>query len=181
MADYSGRHDFDFLLGKWRVEHSRLAGRLTGATEWTTQPGIDWVRPAFVGLGNIGCFRRLLDNRPFEGRPIRLYSPVDATWRIYWLDTFDQRMEPAVVGGFADNVGEFIGPDRLRGKAILVRYRWTDIDTDKPRWEQAYSPDDGASWEVNSVMRFSRDEGLPDSLFEDPNFHLPTTDTKELA
>lgn len=35
-ARRDGRHDFDFLVGRWRVEHRRLRERLVGCTEWDT-------------------------------------------------------------------------------------------------------------------------------------------------
>ena len=34
--------------------------------------------------------------------------------------------------------------------------RWTDTSTPAPRWEQAFSDDDGVTWEINWTMAFSR-------------------------
>ncbi|MEP3891557.1 MAG: hypothetical protein ABJN69_13945 [Hellea sp.] len=167
-GDMSGAQGFDFLLGKWRVVHRTLTGRLTGSTEWQEAEAIDYVRPAFAGLGNIGRFMRLVDGVPYEGMPVRLYDPRIAKWRIYWLDTVDQRMEPPLVGGFDDGRGYFIGDDVLRGDPIKVRFVWSNITPDTARWEQAFSPDNGDSWELNSVMDFERDDDLPD----EPNYSL---------
>ena len=33
-ADLSGLHDFDFLVGDWRVQHRRLKERLANNHEW---------------------------------------------------------------------------------------------------------------------------------------------------
>jgi len=33
-ADLSGLHDFDFLVGEWRVQHRRLKERLANSHEW---------------------------------------------------------------------------------------------------------------------------------------------------
>ena len=164
----SGPGDFDFLLGKWRVRHRTLAGRLTGATAWREADAIDIVRPAFAGLGNVGRFMRLVDGRPYEGMPVRLYDPRAEQWRIYWIDSADQRMEPPVMGRFQNGEGLFEGEDILRGTAIRVRFRWSDIRADGARWEQFYSGDAGQSWELNSTMEFQRDDTLPD----DPDFSI---------
>ncbi|MEM7706182.1 MAG: hypothetical protein AAF358_11545 [Pseudomonadota bacterium] len=163
-VDLSGVRDFDFLLGTWRVTHHRLVGRLTGATEWDTGYGIDIIRPAFNGLGNIGCFRRDLNGEHYEGAPIRLYDPRDGLWRIYWLDTAEYRMEPPVVGRFVEGEGEFIGDDVLREMPIKVRYRWTLITTNSATWDQSYSADEGKTWEQNSIMEFKRDDLVCDDM-----------------
>ncbi|MEZ5920091.1 MAG: hypothetical protein R3C60_01940 [Parvularculaceae bacterium] len=162
--------DFDFLIGKWRVKHHTLRGRLTGATKWDVADAIDIVSPAFGGMGNIGQFMRLIDNEPYVGMPIRLFDPGAMFWRIYWLDTRDQRMEPPIIGGFDGDVGLFFGDDILRGEPIRIRFLWKDITDLSARWEQAFSPDGGASWEVNSVMEFIRDDTLPDH----PQFPIST-------
>ncbi|QJB69916.1 hypothetical protein [Parasphingorhabdus halotolerans] len=169
LPNMSGVRDFDFLHGKWRVTHHTLKGRLVGATQWEVAEGIDIVRPAFRGWGNSGRFMRLIDGEPYEGMPIRLYNPRDARWRIYWLDTLDQRMEPPLVGGFKDGKGLFYGEDQLRGKAIKTRFTWSKITSNTARWDQSFSDDSGKNWELNSVMDFRRDNSLPDN----PVFPLP--------
>jgi len=156
----SGARDFDFIIGKWRVKHHTLSGRLIGASEWCTANAVDIVRPAFGGLGNVGQFTRRVDGALYEGMPTRLYDPRIGKWRIYWLDNVDQRMEPALVGGFEVGEGLFFGDDILRGDPIKVRFTWTDITSSSARWDQAFSNDDGKSWELNSIMEFTRDETL---------------------
>jgi len=167
--DMSGANDFDFLHGKWRITHHTLRGRLTGATEWDVAEAIDIVRPVFHGLGNVGRFMREVEGKPSEGMPIRLYDPSIAQWRIYWLDTIDQRMESPVIGGFKNGEGLFFGDDFLRGQPIKVRFTWAGISTNTARWDQAFSSDNGGTWELNSIMEFRRDNNLPD----DPQFPLP--------
>jgi hypothetical protein len=39
---------------------------------------------------------------------------------------------------------------------ILVRSHWTNPSPDVARWEQAFSPDGGRSWEPNWIMEFTR-------------------------
>jgi hypothetical protein len=61
-----------------------------------------------------------------------------------------------VVGAFERGVGTFYADERFAGRPIRVRFRWTDTATPNPKWEQAFSPDGGASWETNWRMVFSR-------------------------
>ena len=73
------------------------------------------------------------------------------------------------MGSFENGKGLFVGDDVLRGEPIKVRYTWTDIIAMSARWDQAYSPDQGKTWEVNSIMEFTRDDTLPDV----PGYSLP--------
>jgi hypothetical protein len=40
-------------------------------------------------------------------------------------------------------------------RPVRVRVTWSGTATPAPRWEQAFSPDGGGSWETNWVMDFS--------------------------
>ncbi len=60
-------------------------------------------------------------------------------------------------GRFDGNRGEFLGEDNDDGRPVQVRFVWTRIDATHARWEQAFSYDQGAHWELNWVMEFSRD------------------------
>ena len=58
--------------------------------------------------------------------------------------------DPPVVGSFDQNgVGHFFGKDTLNGKPILVVFRWDARNKDRPVWGQAFSPDNGKTWEWN--------------------------------
>jgi hypothetical protein len=64
-------------------------------------------------------------------------------------------LEPPVVGGFDGAIGHFEGTDTDTGVPIDVRFTWTVIDADHARWQQAFSRD-GAAWETNWIMEFTR-------------------------
>ena len=59
-------------------------------------------------------------------------------------------------GGFKDGIGTFLADETFNGRPIKVRFRWSEITPKSARWEQAFSPDGGATWETNWVMHFSR-------------------------
>ena len=44
----------------------------------------------------------------------------------------------------------------FEGRPIRVRFLWLHTATPTPRWEQAFSTDQGLTWETNWEMDFSR-------------------------
>jgi hypothetical protein len=150
-----GRHDFDFLFGRWTVRNRRLVGRLQGSTEWREFEATSEVRGLPTGLANEDVFRS--EHVPgFVGLSFRFFDPGSKTWAIHWVDNRVGVLEPPVIGSFTGDVGIFKGPDVYRGRPITVRFIWSGVTTGRPRWEQAFSPDGGQTWETNWVMEFTR-------------------------
>jgi hypothetical protein len=58
--------------------------------------------------------------------------------------------------GLIDGVGIFTCDDEFEGKPIIVRYIWSNITASSARWEQAFSPDGGKTWETNWIMNQTR-------------------------
>ncbi len=150
-------HDFDFLIGDWKVSHRRLKERLTGCQEWESFEGRCRMWPLLGGLGNIDDNVLDLPSGSYRAASLRTFDPATRQWAIWWVDGRDpHRLEPPVVGGFADGVGEFQCDDELRGQPVRVRFLWSDITPTRARWQQAFSADGGRSWETNWVMDFER-------------------------
>ena len=77
-------------------------------------------------------------------------------WSIYWVDDNGTALQPPLIGAFENGIGTFFADDTFHGQAIRVRFIWDAITDNSARWEQAFSIDHGAQWEVNWVMRFTR-------------------------
>jgi hypothetical protein len=160
MSDTNGKpaavHDFDFLHGRWRIHNRRLRERLTNCDAWEEFEATGECRPILGGIGNIDEF--LTDYwTDFVGMALRLFNPQTGKWSIYWADTQQSGLLPPVIGSFSNGVGSFEGADELRGQLVQVRYIWSDITGTSARWEQAFSPDNGHTWETNWIMHFTRD------------------------
>ncbi len=151
-------HAFDFLHGRWRVRHRRLTRRLVGSDDWETFEGTCHAWPLLDGAGNVDDNVLELPGGSYRAVSLRSFDPATDRWSIWWLDGRNPGvLDPPVVGGFdADGIGQFIGEDTFDGRPILVRFLWTGISPTTCRWEQAFSTDGGATWEVNWVMENSR-------------------------
>ncbi|GAA4468754.1 hypothetical protein [Phytohabitans houttuyneae] len=147
--------DFDFLIGSWDSRQRRLSKVLVGSDEWYE---FDATLDCQVYLDGNGVFDVLrAPERGMEGLTLRLYSPDEKVWRIWWASAASGgQLDVPVVGRFEDGVGVFECDDTWEGTPIRVRYRWSAVDTPHPRWEQAFSTDGGQTWEVNWEATFTR-------------------------
>ena len=151
------RHDFDWLVGRWNVRHHRLKARLAGSTEWEDFNGTSTLWLTMNGFGTVDDNVLEIPSGTYRAVGIRAFDPSTRLWSIWWLDGRSaSAIEPPVRGGFANGAGEFSGDDIFNNRPIKVRFRWTEIASGAPRWEQAFSPDAGATWEVNWRMQFTR-------------------------
>ena len=153
----SGQRDFDFLMGRWRVAHRRLVLRLAGSDDWQVFGGRCEAKATLAGHGNLDDNVLELPAGTYRAMAMRAFDPATRLWAIWWLDgRTPHRLDPPVVGRFEHGVGTFEADDLFEGRPVRVRFRWTDTATPSPHWEQAFSADGGATWEVNWTMRFTR-------------------------
>jgi hypothetical protein len=152
-----GRDDFDFFIGRWRVAHHRLVGRLVGSDHWQDFAGVTETRKILGGLGNIDENVLELPAGTYQAVTLRLFDPARRLWTIYWIDGRQTAVDPPMTGGFEGGEGEFFGDDLLDGRPVRVRFRWFSDDADHCRWEQAFSGDGGETWETNWTMAFERE------------------------
>ena len=147
----SSQNDFDFLVGKWLLKDKKLKSRLTGSNEWIEFESTVEMRKLLNGIGNMDIYRTTFDGKPFEGIAIRLFNPKTKLWSIYWADSNVGVMDPPVVGSFEGTIGKFYCKDKFKGKDIVVAFIWDKTDPVNPVWSQAFSPDNGKTWEVNAT------------------------------
>ncbi len=153
-----GQHDFDFWMGSWKVHNRRLLKPLTGSKEWVEFDGTTVARPVWGGLANVDEYRADAPSGRIQGMTVRTYNTKTGEWSLYWANsTAGVIAMPPTVGHFDGNgKGEFFDKEDYNGKPIIVRYTWTVVDDNHCRWEQAFSPDNGKTWETNWIMENTR-------------------------
>jgi hypothetical protein len=152
-----GQHDFDFEIGTWKIHLKRLEQRLAGSTTWIEFEGTSVTRKVWDGRAQLEQFET---DSPggghIEGLTLRLYNPQSHQWRLYWANSKIGILDPPQVGEFKNGRGEFYAQDTINGKTILIRFIWSNTDTNTPHFEQSFSDDGGKTWEVNWITDQTR-------------------------
>jgi len=149
-------HDFDFLIGEWRVHHRRLH---PDRHEWVEFDGAASNHPLMNGATNIEEHELNAPDGAYHAVAIRSYDPKTEQWAIWWLDGRypSGPLDPPVKGSFENGVGRFYADYTQDGKPMRVRFLWSNITPTSARWEQASSSDSGKTWATNWIMIFQRD------------------------
>jgi len=154
-----GQHDFDFAIGNWKFHLKKLEHPLTGSTTWVELDGTSSCRKIWDGRANID---EVEVNNPekhlhIQGLTLRLYNPESHQWSLYWANAAKGALGlPPVIGQFKNGRGEFYDQEDFNGRAIFVRYVWSDITPTSAHFEQSFSDDGGKTWETNWITDQTR-------------------------
>jgi hypothetical protein len=159
MAKRDGQRDFDWMVGTWKADLKRLVKPLSGSSEWLEFEGTQITRSIWGGRGVMDEFsvHSPATNTHIDGFTVRLYNPDTRQWTIYWANAKKGNFDwPAMTGEFKDGRGEFYDQEMFEGRAIFVRYVWSDIKPDSAHFEQSFSADGGKTWEPNWISNIYR-------------------------
>jgi hypothetical protein len=156
-----GQQDFDWEFGSWTTHVRVLRNPLSGAApDWAEFSGTSEVRPILGGRSNIVELSVKSPKGAIEGVALRLYNPQSRQWSLNYASLRGGVLTAPVYGGFdGKGRGIFYGQDMLDGRAILVRFVITVVSANEARFEQAYSADGGANWEINWIAVDTRRPG----------------------
>ena len=158
MSERDGSRDFDPLLGDWDFHLRRLIRPLTGSDDWANLEGESHCRSIWGGRGQIDelSLTNLSDGSKMESLTLRLYNPKAHEWLLYFAGGGNPSLGTPQRGRFVNGRGEFLDRDEVNGKEVIVRWIWTEIETTTPRFEQAFSADEGETWETNWITSQTR-------------------------
>lgn len=147
--------DFDFLIGAWDIANRRcnqdgaweeFAATSTVAMHVDGRVQIDrYDAPEFPGRGHV------------KALTVRAFDETTRQWSIVWLSNYAPPDFRPVVGAWRGDEGDFLQTvEDEQGRPLGVHFHWTRHGPDRARWEQRFSHDAGATWELNWVMELTR-------------------------
>lgn len=152
-SQHDGSHDFDWEFGTWATDVRVLRNPLSGQPpDWAEYKGTSLVQPAAGGRFNLVQLSVKGDRGRIEGASLRLYEPQSHRWSLNYANVRNGLLTAPVYGTFnGHGRGTFFANDTSDGRPILVRFTIAVVSTNEAHFEQAYSADNGKSWEVNWV------------------------------
>lgn len=157
-AERDGQHDFDFEFGAWNAHIKRLVRPLSGSDTWVDLKGTSVVRPVWEGRANLGELEVGNPSTHLEGLSLRVYNPESRQWSIYWANAKDGVLGTPMIGQFKNGRGEFFNQELFQGRAVYVRFIFSDVTPTSFRIEQSFSADGGTTWEPNWIATFTREK-----------------------
>ena len=149
--------DFDPLHGRWHTSVRRLLKPLSGSQEWAEYEGTGDVHSFLDGQANVSELDVSGPRGRIRGVSVRLYDTNTKRWTIQFASMASGVLDPGIAGGFAGGThGVFYGADTWQGRPIVVRFVIDVADPQTVRYEQAFSADGGANWEVNWIATDKR-------------------------
>jgi len=83
----SGLHDFDFLVGHWRVRHRKLKERLANSHEWIEFEGTLFNQPLMGGYANVDDDVFEVPGGTYRAVAPRSFDAKSGQWSIWWMDS----------------------------------------------------------------------------------------------
>ena len=161
-AERDGQHDFDFVIGRWKIHLKRHVHADNGTDTWKEFDGYGSYRKVWEGRANLNEFEADSPSGHIQGLTLRTYNPNTHQWSLYWASSQDGILGIPQVGQFHDGRGEFYAQDTLDGKSQFIRYVWTHNGANSAHFEQAFSADGGKTWDdnwVSDMVRVADDSG----------------------
>jgi hypothetical protein len=156
-SETSSPDDFDFFVGNWKTHNRKLNKRLANCNKWIEFEAVSECRKILNGFGNTDSFKTDFDGKPFEGMTLRLFNPATKLWSIYWADSNIVVLDVPQIGSFDGSIGKFYARDVYDEKDVLVIFHWDKSNPNAPIWSQAFSTDNGETWEWNWYMYFEKE------------------------
>jgi hypothetical protein len=167
-APDDAEHAFDFDIGTWKTHATRLLHPLAGSTEWIQMEGVTVVRPVWGGKGNIAELEADGPKGHLQLLSLRLYDPTAHQWNLNFatsgvgiLNVAGNAQSVPMIGRFEHRRGEFYDQESFNGRTIWVRFVIQPLSPTTARSEQAFSDDNGKTWETNWINEYTRLSAQP--------------------
>ena len=154
-ADPDG-HAFDFDLGTWHTQSSRLLHPLTGSTTWADLEGQTVVNRVWGGRANLAEYVGDGPAGHVQLLALRWFNPNTHEWNLDFATPNVGTLGEPGVGQCKNGRCEFYDQEEINDRFIWVRFSIWKISDDSAQSEQAFSNDGGKSWETNWINKYTR-------------------------
>lgn len=155
-AQHDGSHDFDFNDGTWTTHIKRVLDPFSPASETAELTGTVAVRKVWDGRGWMEEIEADGPKGHLKGMTLFLYNPEAHQWSQTFASIKDGVLETPTIGAFKDGRGELYGLDTYKGRTVLVRGVWSDIQQDSHSYVISYSDDGGKTWAPAFIAHLTR-------------------------
>jgi len=155
-AQRDGQHDFDFNFGVWKTHIKRVVDPFSGSGESFEMNGTVTVRKVWGGRAQLEEIAADGPKGHWEGLTLFLYNPTAHQWSQAFADAKQGMVGSPLIGEFRNGRGELYSGDTFKGRAILVRGTWSDIQPNFHRYTESYSADGGATWAPAFIADLTR-------------------------
>ena len=149
--------DFDFEHGRWHTTLRRRLRPLSGSDVWAEYSGTTRVDPVLGGRANLVELDVAGPEGRIQGLSLRLFETERQRWTLNFSNLASGTLSAPMAGGFGGGRrGVFYSAEDFNGRQVLVRFVIESLSADRCRFEQAFSADGGATWEVNWIATDTR-------------------------
>jgi hypothetical protein len=147
-------HQFDFWIGEWDVNNRYV---VQGAWRDIGRAEVE-VFAAAGGCAIVELWEGGMGAQRIQGFSARTWNPADSTWQLVlnWPQAMQQPTFATLTGRFRHGRGEFFRPPADSEPRLLTRYTFSDIASDRFRWNDDTSRDSGLTWQTRWIMEYSR-------------------------
>ena len=165
-----GAHDFDFNVGVWHTHIRRTLDPFSASSDVIELNGTVTVRKVWGGKAELEEIETDGPKGHWEGLTLFLYNPRAHQWSQSFINSQMGELS-ALTGEFHDGRAELFSSDTFKGKSILVRGVWSDIEQDSHRYTESYSDNGGQTWKESFHAELTRDKQIAQqdgSVIADP-------------
>lgn len=150
-------HDFDFEFGSTWTAHLRLLGhRLVGAHDWIDFHGTLLTHKLWTGQGNMSELVVTNGKSNIVGGALHLYNPDTRQWSVWFANAITGTLGVPSVGHFENGRGLLYDREAYNGRMVYVRQIFSNVSPHTFDFDQAFSADNGKTWETNLTIRYTR-------------------------
>jgi hypothetical protein len=158
VSSRDGQHDFDFNLGVWKTQIRRVLDPLSGSNKSIALRGTVTVQKIWGGRAQCEEIEADGPNGHWQGMTLFLYNSEAHQWSQSFINSKIGELSPPLVGAFKDGRGELFSQHTFKGRSILVRAVWSNIEPDSHHFEESYSDDGGKTWAPAFIANLTREK-----------------------